>query len=538
MKYVIVTGGVISGLGKGITASSLGRLLIGAGYKVTAIKIDPYLNCDAGTMNPIQHGEVFVLDDGGEADLDLGNYERFLDINMNRNHNITTGKVYRAVLDKERRGDYLGKTVQIIPHITDEIRQWIKRVSKEAGADICIVEVGGTVGDIESMPFLEAARELHREVGHGNLLFLHTTLIPIVGAVGEQKTKPTQHSVMELRRVGIQPDMIVGRCSVEMEEDIREKIAMFCDVPKEAVISAPDAKSIYEVPLTLERQGALEYALKHLGLEKKQKDMKEWREFVSRILEPKNEVSIAVVGKYTHLHDSYLSIIESFRHAGAAQDAKVSIVWIEAEDLEQDKKKAWDALKQVDGVLIPGGFGSRGTEGKMIAIKHARENKIPLLGICYGFQLATVEFCRNVLGWKDANTTENDPKTKHPVVFILPEQKGVKDMGGTMRLGLYPVNIANGTKAHEIYGKEKIEERHRHRYEINPKFIAQIEKAGIKYTGRSPDRKRMEILELKGHPYFIASQFHPEFKSRPGKPSPLFAGLVKAALERKKAGKS
>lgn len=528
MKYIIVTGGVLSGLGKGIISSSIGRLLISSGFKVTAIKIDPYLNCDAGTMSPYQHGEVFVLDDGSEVDLDLGNYERFLNINLTKNHNITTGKVYKAVIEKERRGEYLGKTVQIIPHITNEIKDEIKTVAQQEKVDIVLVEIGGTVGDIESMPFLEAVRQLHREVGaEENCIFVHTTLIPVVGAVGEQKTKPTQHSVKELRSIGIQPDVIVGRGAAPLDYEIKRKISLFCDVPLGAVISAPDAKSIYQVPLVLEEQGLTNYLLKKLNLESKKKDLDSWSKYVNEIIEPKYEVEIAIIGKYTHLKDSYISYIEALHHCTAETGIKTNIRWIEAEDIEKEGTKY---LENVHGIIVPGGFGERGIEGKITAVNYARERKIPFLGVCLGFQLCVAEFCRNVLGLEEANSTEFK-KTKNPVIDLLPDQRKIKALGASMRLGAHPVIIKKNTLAYSLYGKTKIYERHRHRYEVNPKYIEQIESKGSLFTGKSPDKKRMEILELNDQRYFIASQFHPEFKSRLGAPAPLFLGLVKAAKE-------
>jgi len=529
MKYVVVTGGVLSGLGKGVTVSSIGRLLISRGYSVTAIKIDPYLNCDAGTMNPFQHGEVFVLDDGGEVDLDLGNYERFLDINLTRKHNITTGKVYRDVVEKERKGDYLGETVQIIPHITNEIKSQIKNVAESSNADVVLIELGGTVGDIESMPFLEAMRQLRMEVGpEENLAFVHTTLVPVMGAVGEQKTKPTQHSVKELRAIGIQPDIIVGRGRKELDYDIKKKISLFCNVPLEGIVSAPDAESIYQVPVLLEEQGLTDHLLRRLGLKQRKTDLKEWKALLKPLLNPKHETSIAIVGKYTHLQDSYISYIETLRLCSAATNTKINIIWVEAEELE---KNGCNCLKNANGIIVPGGFGERGVEGKISAIKYARENKLPFLGVCLGFQLATIEFCRNVLKMRDANSTEFK-KTSHPVVDLLPEQKEIKDRGATMRLGAHDVIIKKGSLEHKMYNKTKISERHRHRYEINPDYIKRIENAGMIFSGKSPDEKRMEIAEIENHPFFAASQFHPEFKSRLGKPAPLFLWLVKSAKKK------
>ena len=531
MKYIIVTGGVLSGLGKGITSSSAGLLLQCAGYKVTAVKMDPYLNVDAGTMNPYEHGEVFVMTDGAEVDLDLGNYERFLHCNLTREHNITTGKVYKRVIEKERHGDYLGQTVQIIPHVVREIVDGMRKAAEASKADICMVEFGGTVGDIESMPFMEAGRLLSREEGKENVMYIHTTLVPVVGSVGEQKTKPTQHSIKELQGLGIRPDIIVGRSNDILDEDIAAKIAFFADIPREAVISAPDAKSIYDVPLMFLDQGLHGLIEKRLGLKAKEPDVTKWKDFAKRVSNGGEEVEIALIGKYTALKDSYISHKESLRYAGAVLGCRVKIRWIEAPDLEDNG--TIDVLQGVNGVLVPGGFGNRGAEGKMMSAKWAREENIPYLGVCFGFQLATIEFARNVLGLKGANSAELDPKSPHPVVNILPEQKGVDDMGATMRLGDHEIKISKG-KASELYGKNTISERHRHRYEINPEYIDQIESKGLKYTGRDLSGRRMEILELEGHPYFLASQFHPEFKSRPDEPSPLHLGLVKAALAHKK----
>jgi len=523
MKFVIVTGGVLSGLGKGISASSIGVLLKSRGLKVTAIKIDPYLNCDAGTMNPYQHGEVFVLDDGGEVDLDLGNYERFLDISLTKDHNITTGKVYRAVIEKERRGDYLGRTVQIIPHITNEIKHQIKDVADGDGADICLVEMGGTVGDIEGMPFLEAVRQLGMEVGKTNICYVHTTLVPIMGTVGEQKTKPTQQSVRELRSVGIQPSAIIARGERALDPEIKKKIAFFCDIPLEGVVSAPDAPSIYDVPILFEQQGFSDYLLAALDLKPKQEDLKEWKELLSRMKQPLKEIEIAVVGKYTSLKDSYISHIEAFHHAEAAARVHVKLRWVESTDIEAN---GVEMLNGINGLLVPGGFGDRGTEGKINAIRFAREKNIPFQGVCLGFQLA-----RNALGLMDANSSEFNPKTVHPVIDLLPEQRDVKDLGATMRLGAHKIVLADGCETVKMYDSTEISERHRHRYEVNPSYIEKFEQAGMSFVGRSDGGRRMEVLELKNHPYFVASQFHPELKSRPFRPSPIHLGLVKAAAK-------
>lgn len=534
-KYVVVTGGVLSGLGKGITTSSIGRLLIARGIKVSAIKIDPYLNVDAGTMNPFEHGEVFVLDDGSETDLDLGNYERFLDAHFTRYNNITTGKVYQHVIQKERRGDYLGKTVQIIPHITNEIQDWIETVGGNSGADVVLVEVGGTVGDIESAPFLEAVRQLHRKLGD-DMMLIHTTLVPVMGAVGEQKTKPTQHTVRSLREIGLKPDMIACRCEKPLEPETRDKIAMMCDVKEEAVFSAHDCRSIYEVPLVLEEQGVADYVLDQLGLEAKQEpNLDKWREFVGHILDPQQEVTVAFIGKYTNLADSYLSITEALRHAGAGLNSRVNIEFVEGEDLETDDEAAWKLVKTADAILVGPGFGERGTEGKIRAVKYARENKTPFMGICLGFQLAIVEYARNVLGLASANSTEMDVNTSAPVICILPEQFDIEDLGGTMRLGNYDCTIEEGTLAHELYGATEVGERHRHRYEMNPDYVDRLKQSGLVFSGRMADKPIMEIVELPRdvHPYFIGGQFHPEFNSRPLSPGPLFLGLIRAALAQK-----
>jgi CTP synthase len=541
MKYIVVTGGVLSGLGKGITASSIGLLLKQCGYKVSAIKIDPYLNCDAGTMNPFQHGEVFVLNDGGEVDLDLGNYERFLDINMSSNHNITTGKVYKSVIEKERRGDYLGNTVQIIPHITNEIREEIKKVAKESKADIIIIELGGTVGDIESMPFLEAVRQLRMELSPSDIIFVHTTLVLTMGVVGEQKTKPTQHSVKALMGLGIKPDLIVCRSDDKLIKATKDKIALFCDVPSEAIVSAHDVSNVYLVPLLLNEQNVIGTISKLLKLKKGKPNLRKWRRFVNQLVNREGEVTIALVGKYTGLKDSYISHIRALDHAGTENGVNVEIFWVDSADLEAGRKLK--KMRSVDGIIIPGGFGHRGSEGKIIAAKIARENDIPFLGICFGFQLAVIEFSRNVLGLKGANSAELEPSTPHPVIDLLPEQKCVKDLGGTMRLGSQFVRVEKGTKAYQFYKDGVIHERHRHRYEVNPEYISMMEDAGFKFSGKSKDNRKMEIAELAGHPFYMASQFHPEFQSRPTNPAPLYQGLVKAAVEhmnksnKKKKGK-
>ncbi|MDG6223911.1 MAG: CTP synthase (glutamine hydrolyzing) [Candidatus Thermoplasmatota archaeon] len=535
MKYIFVTGGVLSGLGKGIATSSIGLLLKRCGYKVTAIKIDPYLNCDAGTMNPYEHGEVFVLHDGGEVDLDLGNYERFLDTELSSEHNITTGKVYLSVIDRERKGDYLGKTVQIIPHIVNEIKTSITRVAVSAGADVCMVEMGGTVGDIESMPFLEAARQMHMEHGPENVIFVHTTLIPIMGVVGEQKTKPTQHSVKELRSIGIQPNIIVGRCSEPLDASTKEKISLFCNVRPEAVISAHDLKNTYKVPLLLQEQNVVGIIHGLLRMKEMPCDMEPWSDFVDRFESSEGVVRIAIVGKYTGLKDSYISHYKAFEHAGAECGVNVELEWIDApeaeHDFEKEKRVMLSRLAECHGILVPGGFGSRGTRGKLEAVRFARENDVPFLGICLGLQIAVTEFARNVMGLEKANSTEFDPDTPHPVVDILPEQLRVKNKGGTMRLGAQKSIIRPGTLAYRLYGKEVIYERHRHRYEINPAMIESIERAGWVFSAVSDDGIKMEIGELPGKLFHIGSQFHPEFLSHPNRPAPLFLGLVRAAVE-------
>ncbi len=523
-KFIFVTGGVMSGLGKGITAASTGRLLANAGFDVTAVKIDPYLNVDAGTMNPFQHGEVYVLKDGGEVDLDLGNYERFLDVDMTSDHNVTTGKVYREVIEKERAGDFLGKTVQIIPHITDDIKRRIREAAE--GHDVCIVEVGGTVGDIEGMPYLEALRQFAHEEEDDDLLFTHVTLVPY-SKNGEQKTKPTQHSVKELRSIGLQPDILVGRCEDRLEKKTREKIALFCDVPTDAVFSNPDVEDIYYVPLMVEDEGLDEYVMERLGLADRALPRAErdnrWRELVTR--DTADTVQVALVGKYA-LDDAYISVNEALKHAGLEHGVEVETLWVDSEEMDGDHR---DRLERADGVVVPGGFGSRGTEGKIAAIEHARENDVPFLGLCLGFQLAVVEVARNVAGMPRAHSAELDPETPDPVIDLLPEQKEVDDMGGTMRLGAYKTEIKEGTLAYDLYGNS-CTERHRHRYEVNPEYIPRLEEAGVVFSGTT--KGRMEILELPSHPYFVGTQFHPEFRSRPGRASPPFLGLVGGVVER------
>ncbi|MDD3872679.1 MAG: CTP synthase (glutamine hydrolyzing) [Methanosarcina sp.] len=529
MKYIVVTGGVMSGLGKGITIASIGRNLKNKGYKVTAIKIDPNINSDAGTMSPYQHGEVFVLKDGGEVDLDLGNYERFLDTELTRDHNLTTGKIYQEVISKERRGDYLGKTVQIIPHVTNEIKNRIRKVAARSGADVCLVEIGGTVGDIESMPFLEAVRQMHREEPPENIIFIHVTLV-MEDLQGEQKTKPTQHSVKELRSLGLSPEVIVARSKTPLQESAKEKIALFCDVPQELVISAYDADDIYEVPLEIEEQGLTTQLMKHLQL-KSGVENGGWKEMVARMKSTTDTVKMAIIGKYTNLEDSYLSIVEAVKHGGINNKCRVEIDMVEAETLEENPAEV-EKLIQYDGVLVPGGFGERGTDGKVLAIKFARENDIPFLGICLGMQLAVIEFARNVAKLGEANSTEFDEDTPYPVIDLLPEQTGVANMGGTMRLGDYEAILKEGSIAEKIYGTNYIVERHRHRYEVNPEFVDRLESFGIVFSGRN--KNRMEIAEIPGKRFFFGSQFHPEFRSRPGRPSPPFNALVEAMCKYRK----
>ncbi len=531
MKYLFVTGGVMSGLGKGITAASIGRLLKSQGFEVTAIKIDPYLNVDAGTMSPFQHGEVYVLKDGGEVDLDLGNYERFLDVELTSNHNITTGKIYNSVIKKERAGKYLGRTVQIIPHITDEIKKKIRGVSEKSKADICIIEIGGTVGDIEGMPFLEAIRQLINEEGEENATLIHVTLVPILDVVGEQKTKPTQHSVKELRELGLHPDIIVGRCKEALNEKTRSKISLFCDIPKNAVISAHDANDIYEVPLILKKEEITEIIFDHLDLNPDGENLSRWKDHVESILSSEEKIKVALVGKYTDLEDSYMSVIEALKHATSSQNAGFEILWIDSEKLESCYSNS--KLKEADGILVPGGFGDRGVKGKIEAIKYAREEDKPFLGLCFGFQLAVIEFARNVLGLEGANSTEVRDSPENPVIDLLPEQKNMEKKGGTMRLGNQLTILKEGTKIYNLYGKRDIKERHRHRYEVNPSYVDQFEERGLVFTGKDESGRRKEVLELENHKFFIGTQYHPEFKSRLEKPSPPFVGFVESMLESK-----
>lgn len=528
-KFIFVTGGVVSSVGKGIASASIGRMLKNRGFSVTLIKVDPYVNTDAGTMNPFQHGEVFVTEDGAETDLDLGHYERFVDVNLNKLSSITTGSVYGAVIAKERRGDYLGACVQVVPHITTEIKEQIMRAAKDSGAEIVVVEIGGTVGDIEGLPFLEAIRQFKKDVGANNVLYIHVTPIIPIGPWGELKTKPTQHSVMKLREIGIHPDIIVLRTKYPISQEMREKIAIACDVPEAAVIESRDAATIYEVPLLFEESGMAEQIINGLGLENGKPQLDEWRRLVSIIKSPEKSACIGIVGKYTHLRDAYESVIEALIHAGIANNARVNIEWIESSELETGD--ITPRMEQLDGLVVPGGFGARGTEGKICAIRWARENNLPFLGLCYGLHMAVAEFARNVCGLPKANTTEVDPETPDPVIHLMPSQEGIERLGGTMRLGTYPCRIHEGTLAERLYKSQLAYERHRHRYEVNNEYRALLSRHGLCFSGTSPDGRLVEIIELPSHPFFIATQFHPEFKSRPNRPHPLFVGLVEAALK-------
>lgn len=533
-KYIFVTGGVVSSLGKGITAASLGRLLKSRGYRVTIQKFDPYINIDPGTMSPYQHGEVFVTDDGAETDLDLGHYERFIDINLSKNSNTTTGKIYQSVINKERRGDYLGGTVQVIPHITNEIKERVFRVGQQDNADFVITEIGGTVGDIESLPFLEAIRQVKKDVGKNDVLYIHVTLVPYISAAGELKTKPTQHSVKELRSIGISPDIIVCRSEKPISKEMREKMAMFCDVDPDAVIQNLTARSIYEVPMLMEEQGLDTIVLRKLAMEDKPKDMQGWHDMVARILKKYDKkVTIAVVGKYVALQDAYISITESLRHAAVANEAELDIHWVNAEEIEADDTDMDKVMAGVDGILVPGGFGNRGIEGKIKAIQYAREHKIPFFGICLGMQCAVIEFARHVCGMADANSSEFNPNSTHPVIDLMPEQLDVEDLGGTMRLGLYPCKVYPDTLTSKAYNAELIYERHRHRYEFNNAFREKIVDNGLVLGGTLPNGRLVEIVELpeSEHPWFLGAQFHPEFKSRPTNPHPLFRDFVGAAVK-------
>ncbi|WP_413324004.1 CTP synthase [Synechococcus sp. MIT S9503] len=526
-KFVFVTGGVVSSIGKGIVAASLGRLLKSRGYSVSILKLDPYLNVDPGTMSPFQHGEVFVTEDGAETDLDLGHYERFTDTAMSRLNSVTTGSIYQSVINKERRGDYNGGTVQVIPHITGEIRERIHRVAANSGADVVITEIGGTVGDIESLPFLEAIREFRGDVGRHDLAYIHVTLLPYIGTSGELKTKPTQHSVKELRSIGIQPDVLVCRSDRDINQELKRKIGGFCGVPERAVIPSLDADSIYAVPLTLEDEGLCREVLDVLQLEDHESDMAGWAQLVHQMRNPGPTVKVALVGKYVQLNDAYLSVVEALRHACLAQNASLDLHWVCAEQIESDG--AGRLLKGMDAVVVPGGFGNRGVDGKVAAIRWAREQRVPFLGLCLGMQTAVIEWARNQAGLTDASSAELDPETQHAVIHLLPEQQDVVDLGGTMRLGVYPCRIAEGSMAARLYGDEVVYERHRHRYEFNNAYRNLFLESGYCISGSSPDGRLVELIELPGHPFFTACQYHPEFLSRPGRPHPLFRGLIEAA---------
>ncbi len=533
VKYVFVTGGVVSSLGKGITAASLGRLLKARGLRVSLQKFDPYLNVDPGTMSPFQHGEVYVTEDGAETDLDLGHYERFVDEFLSRNSNHTTGSVYNEIIRRERKGEYLGSTVQVIPHVTDEIKRRVTLAADSSDVDVVITEIGGTVGDIESLPFLEALRQFRNQVGRDNVMYIHCTLVPYIDVAGELKTKPTQHSVQELRRIGISPDVVVCRSKRPLSRDIREKIALFADVPVDAVISAPDAENIYAIPLTMQAEGLDRLACDRLGLVTGPPDMREWETMVDRIRSAEGSVRIALVGKYVQLQDAYLSVVEALNHAAIHHGTRLEVVWVDAETLSVEEAER--RLAQADGILIPGGFGIRGIEGKIAAARFARENSVPFLGICLGMQVAVVEFARTIVGLAGANSSEFDPATPYPVIDLLPEQKGVSDMGGTMRLGSDPVKLADGSLALAAYGESVVYERHRHRYEVNNSLRPRLVAEGLVVSGTSPDERLVEIIELRDHPWFCASQFHPEFKSRPNRPQPLFRDFVGAAFARTSA---
>lgn len=529
VKYVFVTGGVVSGLGKGITAASLGRLLKARGYKVTMQKFDPYINIDPGTMNPVQHGEVFVTDDGAETDLDLGHYERFIDESLTKNSNVTTGKIYWSVLHKERRGDYGGGTVQVIPHITNEIKSRFYRNFNEDETHIAIIEVGGTVGDIESQPFLEAIRQFQHDVGHENAILIHVTLIPYIKASGELKTKPTQASVKDLQGMGIWPDILVCRSEHPLDNHLKDKIALFCNVPSSHVLQNLDVEYLYEAPLAMEKEHLAQVACECLHLPCPEPDLTDWTSMVEALRHPTSKVHIAIVGKYIQLHDAYISVVEALKHGGIASHSVVELKWVDSE-LVNDTNAA-EYLSDVDGILVPGGFGDRGIEGKISAIRYARENNIPFLGLCLGMQMAIVEFARHVIGYEDAHSVELDPNTTHPMIHLMPDQDGVEDIGGTLRLGSYPCILDKNTKAYELYGEETIHERHRHRYEVNNDYREVLRQSGMTLSGISPDGRIVEMIELKDHPFFLATQAHPELKSRPNRPHPLFRGFVAAALE-------
>ena len=532
-KYIFITGGVVSGLGKGITAASLGRLLKSRGLKVTAQKLDPYLNVDPGTMNPVQHGEVFVTDDGAETDLDLGHYERFIDESLSQNSNLTSGRVYWKVISDERKGVYGGQTIQIIPHVTNEIKRYISR-NAETGADVCLVEIGGTIGDIESQPFLEAIRQFAVEYGRDNCVFIHVTLVPYLAASDELKSKPTQHSVKEMLALGIQPDIIVCRTEHPLTDDIKNKIALFCNVSKECVIENNNCDILYAVPMMLKEQKMDEVVMKKLGIDAPNQDLSDWEEMLYALRNPKQTVKIALVGKYVELHDSYISVNEALKHGGISTMSAVDIHWIDSESLEADDANLDEILGDMDGILVPGGFGSRGIEGKILAANYARTHGIPYLGICLGMQIAIIEFARNVLNMQGANSAEINPETPFPLIDILPEKKNISDLGGTLRLGQYPCVLNEKSKSYQLYGEKEIFERHRHRYEVNNDYRDSLLQGGMIFAGTSPDNHIVEMIELPDHPWFVACQFHPEFKSRPNKPHPLFRGFVTAAAERKK----
>ena len=531
-KYIFVTGGVVSSLGKGIVAASVGRVLKNRGLKVTLQKFDPYLNVDPGTMSPYQHGEVFVTEDGAETDLDLGHYERFIDVNLGQYSNVTAGRVYSSIIEKERRGDYLGGTVQVIPHVTNEIKSRVLLAGESSDADVVITEIGGTTGDIESLPFLEAIRQIRSDLGRENVCYIHCTLLPYIKAAGEMKTKPTQQSVKELRGLGIQPDIIVVRNELALTDELRAKISLFCDIPKQNVIESRDVSNLYELPVNLKAQKIDDIVLKHFGFSAPEADMTEWLALVDRVDNLKENVKIALVGKYVELHDAYISVVESLKHAGYKHNSKITIDWIQSEDVTEENVN--DYLKDADGILVPGGFGDRGVEGKITAIKYARENKVPFFGICLGMQLAAVEFARNVCGLTGAHSSELDPNTPYPIINLLPDQEDVVEMGGTLRLGSYPCTLAEGSVAHKEYGEINITERHRHRYEFNNFYREHLTDKGLVLSGVSPDGRLVEIVELPEHPWFVAGQFHPEFKSRPEKAHPLFAGFIRASLENRK----
>ncbi len=532
-KYIFFTGGVVSSVGKGVTAAALGLLLKERGFRVSVQKLDPYINVDPGTMSPYQHGEVFVLDDGAETDLDLGHYERFIDNPLTQVSNFTSGQVYAEVISKERHGDYLGGTIQVIPHITNEIKRRIALAARTTQAEIMLIEIGGTVGDIESQPFMEALRQLKNEIGREHLFFTHVTWLPYIGATGELKTKPTQHSVSELRSIGITPKMIIARSDHTVEDELVDKIALFCDVEKRAVVPMTTAETLYEIPLLLEELGVADFVIERLGLEAKQKpDLSAWKKLVAKEKSEKPTIKVALVGKYIELQDAYMSVREALRHAALNVGVELDIAWVHSAELEKDRR--WDEVKNADAILVPGGFGERGIEGKILAAQHARENNVPYLGLCLGMQLMCVEFARNVLGYEEANSTEFDQNTEYPVIDLMLEQRGITDMGGTMRLGLYPCDLQKGTLAAKAYSTDKAQERHRHRFEFNNKYRKAFEENGMVFSGVSPDNMLVEISELKDHPFMVASQFHPEFLSRPMRPHPLFVGFLKAAKERNK----